>query len=75
MAYTVKINSISTDGTSLFVNASVSDGPTTFPDITPSFSVEDTAANIDTYMQAIADGAPVLAAGIAQLVGKTYTEA
>ena len=75
MAYTVRINSISTDGTSLFINASVSDGTITFPDITPSFSVEDSVASINTYFQAIADGAPVLNAAIAQLAGKIYTEA
>lgn len=72
--YKVTINSISTDGTSLFVQATVFDGEHTFPPITPSFSVEATATEIDTYFQAIANAQPSLSRALQVLVGKTYTQ-
>lgn len=75
MAYKVTIKSISTDGTNLFVEANVFDGSHTLPPITPSFSVETSASEIDTYFQAIADAAPSLSGAMQELVGKTYTQA
>lgn len=75
MAYKVRINTIGSDGTNLYFEASVSDGPTTFPPVRPSFSVETTASEIDTYFQAIANAAPTLSSGIAALAGKVYTQA
>ena len=75
MAYKVTIDSISNDGTSLFVTAKVFDGEHTLPPITPSFSASVTAAEIDDYFQAIADAAPTLSQAFQVLVGKTYTQA
>ena len=75
MAYSVKLNSISTDGTTLFLDISIFDGLRTFPPIKPSFTVGTSAATIDTFLQAIADEAPTLNATLAELVGKTYTQA
>jgi hypothetical protein len=74
-AYKVKINNISTDGTSIYVNAEIFDGEHTFPSITPSFSVATTAAEIDSYFQTIANTAPTLSGSFGALVGKTYTQA
>ena len=73
--YKVNLKSISTDGTTLFLEVGIFDGVHTFPTIRPSFSVGTSAATIDTYLQAIADERPVLAADIVVLVGKTYTQA
>lgn len=75
MAYRLRVKSISTDGTSVYITASLSDGPTTFPDITPVFSAQESAANVDTYMQAIVDAQPALSAGLKELAGKVYTQA
>lgn len=75
MAYKVKIDTIASDGTNLYFEASISDGPTTFPQIRPSFSVETPASEIDTYFQAVANAAPTLAASFQALAGKVYTQA
>jgi hypothetical protein len=75
MAYKVKIDTIGSDGTNYYFEASISDGMTTFPPIRPSFSVEAAASEIDTYFQAVADAAPTLTSAIRALVGKTYTQA
>lgn len=64
-----------TDGTNIFVEAAICDGSRTMPDIRPVFQVGTTAAAIDSYMQVVANNAPVLAADVAALVNKTYTQA
>lgn len=74
MAYTVKINSIAADGTSLYVTGSISDGNKTFPAITPVFPADTPATEIDNYFQTVANNAPTLPEGIAALVGKLYTQ-
>lgn len=73
--FKVKIDSISTDGTNLFVTASIFNGTNTLPPITPIFDDSTTAAQIDTYMQTIADNGASLPAVIVPLVGKVYTGA
>ncbi len=74
--YKVRIDSISTDGTNYYVTILVNDGAHALPPITPVFPVSGTtAAQIDTYMQAIADNGSSLTSDIAALSGKTYTGA
>ena len=75
MAYKVKIDTIVSDGTNLYFEASISDGDHTSPSIRPSFSVEATVAEINTYFQAVADAAPTLSASIQELAGRVYTQA
>ena len=75
MAYKVKIDEIAADGTNLYVSASVSNGTTTFPRITPVFPADTPASEIDSYFQTVADNAPTLPLEIANLVSKTYTQA
>lgn len=72
--YRVKINSIATDGTNLFLEIGVFDGEHTFPPIRPSFPVGTTAATITAYVQQIADNTPTLAADIGDLVGSEVTQ-
>lgn len=74
-AYKVTINSISTDGTNLFVELSVFDGIHTLPLLRPVFAVGTTAAAIQAYAQAIANNQPALAADIGALVNTTLTGA
>jgi len=72
-AYTVRVMSIATDGTNIYLEIQVSDGATTGPIIRPVFEVGTTAATIATYLQAIATARPTLDASIATLAGATYT--
>ena len=72
--YKVTIRSISTDGTNIYLEIEVFDGEHTLPTLRPSFDKNITAAEIDTYVQAIADAAPTLAESIYSLVGKVYTQ-
>lgn len=71
--YTVTVLSVATDGTNIFLEIQVSDGPTTGPILRPVFEVGTTVATIKTYLQAIATARPALDSGIATLVGTTYT--
>ena len=74
--YKVRLDSITTDGTNYFLSLTINDGVHAFPPVTPVFPVSGaTAAEIDTYIQTIADNGPSLAADIAALCGKTYTGA
>ena len=73
--YKVRIDSIGTDGTNYFVTLLINDGIHALPPITPVFPVTITAAQIDAYIQTIADNGSTLADSIAALSGKTYTGA
>lgn len=66
--YSVTITSIATDGTNLYVSASVSDGTHTIPSITPVFPVGTSASTIKAYFQVVANNQPVLTSDIAVLV-------
>jgi hypothetical protein len=66
--YRVTINSISTDGTSLFLDVTVFDGVHDLPPIQPTFAVGTSAATIRNYLQTIANNQPVLSGDIAALV-------
>lgn len=67
--YKVFVRSISTDGTSLFLEVEVFDGLHTFPTIHPSFAVGTTAAEIRTYLQTIVDSQPILEPEFHSLIG------
>jgi hypothetical protein len=73
--YKARIESAVSDGTNIFLAVKI-DSPTgTYELIRPVFKVGTAASVIDTYLQAIADTGPSLAAGIAAIVGKSYTGA
>jgi len=67
--YSVFVRSISTDGTSLFLDIEVFDGLHTYPTIHPSFAVGTPASDIRAYLQSIVDGQPVLDPDLGKLVG------
>jgi hypothetical protein len=71
--YTVTVLSVATDGTNIFLEIQICNGPTTSPIIRPVFEVGTTAATIITYLQAIATARPAVDAGIVALQGTTYT--
>lgn len=71
--YTVKVLSIATDGTNIYLEIQISDGTITSPIIRPIFEVGTTAATIAAYVQAIATARPALDPTIAVLSGTTYT--
>lgn len=73
--YRLHLDSISTDGTNLFVTVTINDGPHALPPVTPTFPVGTTAADIDAYLQAIVDNGYSLTSDIAALSGKNYTGA
>jgi hypothetical protein len=73
--FRVKVKSISTDGTNLFLEVEIFDGLHTLPPLRPSFPVETTAATIQSYLQTIADNRPSLPADIADLVNTEVVEA
>ena len=75
MAYKLTINSIVSDGTNYYFSTTVDDGVHALPPITATFPVGATQAEVDSYMQTVANNAPSLAREIAELVGKTYTGA
>lgn len=72
-AYTVRVMTIGTDGTNIYLEIQISDGTTTGPIIRPVFEVGTTAATIVTFLQAIATARPALADTVAVLAGTTYT--
>ncbi len=71
--YTVTVLSAATDGTNIFLEIQICNGPSTSPIIRPVFEVGTTAATIVTYLQAIATARPSLDSSIAALQGSTYT--
>lgn len=71
--YKVRIDSIATDGTNLFVTLNINDGAHALPPITPVFPVGTTAATITSYIQTIANNGPTLTSDIAALVGSSVT--
>ena len=73
--FKLRVDSISTDGSNVFVTIIVNDGAHALPPITPVFPVGISAADIDTYLQAVVDNGYNLTADIAALSGKTYTGA
>lgn len=73
--YRLRVDTISTDGTNLFMSVTVNDGTHALPPITPNFPVGTAASAIDTYLQAIVDNGSSLSSDIAALVGKTYVGA
>lgn len=73
--FKLRLESIATDGTNLFLSVTINDGAHALPPIAPIFPVGATAAQIDTYLQTIVDNGSSLTSDIALLVGKTYTGA
>lgn len=73
--FKVRIESAVSDGTNIFLAVKIASPTQTYELIRPIFRVGTTAATIDTYMQAIADGGPTLASAISDLVGKVYAGA
>ena len=71
--FKVTIDSITTDGTNLFLEVRISNGLQTFPTIRPVFPVGTAASAITTYIQNIANSVPALTADIAALVGTNVT--
>jgi len=70
--YTLRLDSISTDGTNLFLSITINDGAHSLPTINPVFPVGTSVADINTYMQAIVNNGYSITSDIAALVGKTY---
>lgn len=68
VAYRVKIKSISTDGTNLYLEIEIFNGLHTLPTLRPSFPVGTAASDITSYIQTIANNQPVLDQAIADLV-------
>ncbi len=73
--YSVKIQSVATDGTNLFFEAAIFDGEHTYPTIYPVFPVNTSVAAVRAYFQTIADNQPVLDPDIAALINTTITGA
>lgn len=71
--YRVRIDSITTDGTNLFVQVGINDGAHQLPPITPIFPVGTSAATITTYIQTIANNGPTLSSDIAAIVGSSVS--
>lgn len=69
--YSVRLQNIVTDGTNIFVTASVFDGLHTLPPMTSSFPAATTAAQINAYFQVVANNQPILSGSIAALVDTT----
>jgi DNA topoisomerase VI subunit B len=70
--FTLKIDSISTDGTNLYFEVSVSNGAMTLPPIRPSFPVAVSKTTVDTFMQTIVDNGETIPVAMVPLVGKVY---
>ena len=71
--YTVTVLSVATDGTNIFLEIQICNGPSTSAIIRPVFEVGTSAATIVTYLQAIATARPSLDSLVAALQGSTYT--
>lgn len=71
--YKVRIDSITTDGTNLFVTILINDGIHGLPPITPVFPVGTSAAAITAYVQAVATAGPTLTSDISTIVGSTVS--
>lgn len=67
--YRVFVKSVSTDGTTIYVEAEIFDGLHSFPAIRPTFMVGTTAATITAYLQTVANNQPVLDGSLGALVG------
>ena len=74
-AYTVKVNSVVSDGTNIYLEVQINTGSQTLPVIYPTFEVGTSYATIKTYLQAIADSQPTLASDLPPLVGLTVVGA
>lgn len=68
-AYTVRVISITSDGTNLFLEVQLDTGIQTLPIIRPTFEVGTTFAQIQSYLQTIANNQPTLASDLPALVG------
>lgn len=66
--YRVLIRNITTDGTTIYVEAQIFDGVHAFPDIRPTFMVGTSAATITAYLQTVANAQPVLDPTLGALV-------
>jgi len=69
--YKATIQGIATDGTNLYITVSVFDGNNTLQPMVASFPAAATAAQINAYVQNIANTQPTLTASIAALVNTT----
>lgn len=70
--YSVQINEIVSDGTNYFVKFEIRNRVHTLPPITVIFPASTPASTINTYMQNIADAAPIAPADIRLLTTKLY---
>lgn len=73
--YTLRIDSIVSDGTNIYLSCTLNDGAHAFPPIMPVFEVGSTQAQINTYLQNVVNNGPTLAREINELAGKLYTGA
>lgn len=69
--YTATVQSISNDGTSLYVEIRVFNGLNDQPPIIVSFPTETSASDIRDYIQTIVDNQPTLRSELNDLVGVT----
>ncbi len=69
--YYVNIKGIVDDGTNIFVEMNICNGPNTSPSIFPIFPHGTSAATIKNYAQTIANGQPTLDYTLAALVNTT----
>lgn len=73
--YSVGIKGIISDGTNIYVEMNICNGPSTSPSFFPVFPVGTTAAAIQAYAQAIANNQPVLDSSIGALVNTSVAGA
>ncbi len=74
-AYTVKVISIVSDGTNIFVECQINTGSQTLPIIRPTFPVGTPRATIVSYLQTIANNQPTLPSDLPDLVSATIVGA
>jgi hypothetical protein len=74
-AYTVKVISIVSDGTDIFLEIQINTGSQTLPVIRPTFPVGTTRASIVSYIQNIANTQPTLPTDLPDLVSATIVGA
>ncbi len=65
--YSVQIGGIATDGTNVYVRASIFDGAHTSEQLYVAFPASVTAAQIQAYFQTVANNQPVLSTAIGNL--------
>ena len=69
--YSVKINSVATDGTNVYVKFQIFDGLHTSAELQTDFPANVSAATINSYMQTVANNQPALTGSLGALVSTT----